>query len=67
MMEQEELQGGRCTLCEEEVPELVQWAARERLCWRCADYQLDLLALAVQELVPDGIDAVIALGGVAVA
>lgn len=37
---------GRCTLCEEDSPELVPWSG-ERLCWNCTDRQLDLLALAV--------------------
>lgn len=61
------LKSGRCTLCEEDATELVPWGQRESLCWQCADYQLDLMARAIQEIVPDGINAVIALGGVAVA
>jgi hypothetical protein len=38
---------GRCTGCGEEAGELIPWTPRERLCWRCTDLQLDLLALAM--------------------
>lgn len=38
---------GRCTGCEQEAGELIPWTPRERLCWRCTDLQLDLLALAM--------------------
>jgi hypothetical protein len=41
---------GRCTGCEEASPELVPWSG-ERLCWSCVDVQLDLMALAIGELV----------------
>ena len=44
---------GRCTGCEQDVPELLPWASHERLCWACADLQLDLLAIAVGELWAD--------------
>lgn len=43
--------GGRCTGCERESAELLPWTSRERLCWDCADLQLDLMALAIGEMV----------------
>lgn len=43
--------GGRCTLCEEDVPELLPWSG-QRLCWDCVDLNLDLLAKAVLETTP---------------
>ena len=43
--------GGRCTLCEEDVPELLPWSG-QRLCWQCVDLNLDLLAKAVLETTP---------------
>jgi hypothetical protein len=41
---------GQCTGCEETAPELIPWSG-QRLCWHCVDLQLDLMALAVRELV----------------
>jgi hypothetical protein len=41
---------GQCTGCEEPSPELLPWSG-QRLCWRCVDVQLDLMALAIGELV----------------
>jgi hypothetical protein len=40
---------GRCTGCEADAPELLPWTSHERLCWRCVDLQLDLLAKAISE------------------
>jgi hypothetical protein len=40
---------GRCTGCETDAAELLPWTPRERLCWRCVDLQLDLLAGAISE------------------
>jgi hypothetical protein len=42
---------GVCTGCEEEAAELLPWTPRERLCWRCTDLQLDLMAKAIGEMV----------------
>lgn len=39
---------GQCTGCEEAAPELIPWSG-QRLCWRCVDLQLDLLAKAIAE------------------
>lgn len=39
---------GQCTGCEEDAPELIPWSG-ERLCWRCVDVQLDLMAAAIME------------------
>jgi hypothetical protein len=43
---------GRCTLCENDAAELVPWATGERLCWECVDQQMDLLARAVEDILP---------------
>jgi hypothetical protein len=43
---------GQCTGCERDAGELIPWSG-ERLCWRCVDLQLDLLALAMGELWKD--------------
>jgi hypothetical protein len=43
---------GRCTLCENDAAELVPWTTRERLCWECVDQQMDLLARAVEDILP---------------
>ena len=45
--------GGTCTGCEEAAGELIPWTPNERLCWRCVDLQLDLLAVAMGELWAD--------------
>jgi hypothetical protein len=42
---------GQCTGCGAASPELLPWTPRERLCWDCTDLQLDLMALAIGELV----------------
>lgn len=41
---------GQCTGCEQDSPELIPWSS-QRLCWACVDLQLDLMALAIGELV----------------
>jgi hypothetical protein len=38
---------GPCTRDPEHAPAEVPWSG-ERLCWDCADHELDLLALALQ-------------------
>lgn len=37
---------GHCTGCGTQSPELVPWSG-QRLCWDCADFQLDLVASAI--------------------
>jgi hypothetical protein len=44
--------GGQCTQCEHDSAELIPWTTDQRLCWDCVDFQLDLLALAVQDILP---------------
>lgn len=43
------VRGGRCTSCEEDAPELYPTGGGQRICGRCWDASMDLLAKAVSE------------------
>lgn len=47
---------GQCTGCEADAAELIPWSG-EKLCWRCVDVQLDLMAAAILA------DAPVSVGG----